>query len=91
MVTWAYKTDCVSGNLHDLAAYLNQPGKGHYDVVAAELAGRYTIFLYRVPDQPVLTPADIDQLVEGIQEFIIAGDGQLETIWQPYIDKLRAL
>lgn len=40
-----------------------------------------------------LTPDDIDQIVEGIEHFIIGGDRdvELQAIWQPYIDKLRAL
>jgi hypothetical protein len=41
--------------------------------------------------RPVLTNADIDQIVEGIEEFIISGDEEVDAIWQPYIAKLNAL
>lgn len=38
-----------------------------------------------------LTDADITQIVEGIEEFIIDGDDALRPLWQPYIDKLKGL
>ena len=38
-----------------------------------------------------MTVEDIDQIVEGIEYFIIGGDDDLAPIWQPYIDKLQAL
>lgn len=37
-----------------------------------------------------LTCADIDQIIEGITEFIISGDAEIEQIWHPYIVKLQA-
>jgi len=37
-----------------------------------------------------LTPEAIDQVVEGIEEFIISGDGEVREVWQPFIDKLQA-
>jgi hypothetical protein len=39
----------------------------------------------------VMAHADIDQIIEGIEHFIITGDPEVQGIWQPYIDKLRAL
>jgi hypothetical protein len=43
------------------------------------------------PSQPAacLTPEDYDQIIEGIQEFIIAGNNEVAAIWTPYIEKLR--
>jgi hypothetical protein len=39
-----------------------------------------------------MTCEDVDQLVEGIEHFIIGGDHpDVRDIWQPYIDKLNAL
>ena len=38
-----------------------------------------------------MTVDDVDQIAEGIWEFIIAGNPELEVIWQPYLDKLAAL
>jgi hypothetical protein len=39
-----------------------------------------------------MTCDDVDQLVEGIEHFIIGGDHpDVRDIWQPYIDKLNAL
>ncbi len=38
-----------------------------------------------------LTPEDIDQITEGIEEFIIEGYKDIARVWQPYIDKLNAL
>lgn len=38
-----------------------------------------------------LTPADVDQIAEGIENFIMDGDPEVDGIWQPYVDKLRAL
>ena len=37
-----------------------------------------------------LTKADIKQIAEGIEHFIMNGDPLVDEIWQPYIDKLRA-
>lgn len=38
-----------------------------------------------------LTCKDIDQIIDGIQEFIVEGDTRVLELWQPYIDKLQAL
>jgi hypothetical protein len=38
-----------------------------------------------------MTNEDIDQIVQGIEEFIICGDPDVQEIWQPYIDKLNEL
>ena len=41
-----------------------------------------------------LTPDDIDQIIKGIEHFCIGLDNrgqELDAIWRPYIDKLRAL
>lgn len=38
-----------------------------------------------------LTVEDLEQIAEGIGEFIIAGNPEVEAIWQPYLDKLAAL
>ena len=38
-----------------------------------------------------LTPADIDQIAEGIDHFVIGNNDDVAEIWQPYIDKLKAL
>lgn len=38
-----------------------------------------------------LTAEDIEQIIEGIEHFIVGNDEDLELIWQPYIDKLNAL
>jgi len=43
------------------------------------------------PATPALTPDDIDQIIEGIEEFIIEGYKDIALVWQPYIDKLNAL
>jgi hypothetical protein len=37
-----------------------------------------------------LTVDDIDQIIEGIEEFIIEGYADVAKTWQPYIDKLEA-
>lgn len=38
-----------------------------------------------------LTREDIAQIIEGIEEFIVSGDPNVAEIWQPYVDKLKAL
>lgn len=38
-----------------------------------------------------LTPADVAQIIEGIEHFIITGDEDVDEIWRPYIDKLERL
>lgn len=38
-----------------------------------------------------LTAADVDQIIDGIEEFIIEGLPGVRMIWQPYIRKLRVL
>lgn len=44
------------------------------------------------PTAPIaaLTVEDIDQIVDGIEHFIMDGDPDVDAIWQPYVDKLRA-
>jgi len=37
-----------------------------------------------------LTLDDIDQIAEGIDEFIIEGYPDVERTWRPYIEKLKA-
>jgi hypothetical protein len=44
-----------------------------------------------VTDEARLTVADIDQIIEGIEHFIMNGDPEVDQIWQPYIDKLKVL
>lgn len=34
---------------------------------------------------------DIDQIIEGIEQFIVSGDPDVREAWQEYIDKLQAL
>jgi hypothetical protein len=38
-----------------------------------------------------LTAADIDQIIEGIEYFIIEGYPEVDRVWQPYIAKLEQL
>lgn len=38
-----------------------------------------------------LSNADIAQIIEGIEHFIMNGDPAVDAIWQPYVDKLAAL
>lgn len=40
-----------------------------------------------------MTPADLDQIIEGIELFIIGPveDPERRAVWQPYIDKLNGL
>lgn len=40
-----------------------------------------------------LTIADIDQIIEAIENFVMGPgeDPELDAIWQPYIDKLNVL
>lgn len=44
-------------------------------------------------DPALLTLEDIDTIIEGIDHFIIGtdDDADLIAIWQPYMDKLKAL
>lgn len=42
-------------------------------------------------DQARLTVDDIDQIVEGMDHFIISGDPDVEEVWQPFLDKLALL
>jgi hypothetical protein len=44
-----------------------------------------------VPVSTRLTIDDIDQIIEGIDHFIISGDPAVQEVWQPYLDKLAAL
>lgn len=38
-----------------------------------------------------LTVDDVDQIIEGIEHFIIKNDRDVAAIWRPYIAKLEAL
>lgn len=38
-----------------------------------------------------LTTDDIDQIVEGIEAFIIGGDDEMRDVWNVYLGKLEAL
>lgn len=38
-----------------------------------------------------MTNDDIDQIVEGIEQFIISGNDDVAEIWKPYIHKLIRL
>ena len=38
-----------------------------------------------------LSVDDIDQIIEGIDHFVIGTEPDIEVIWQPYLDKLAAL
>lgn len=35
------------------------------------------------------TLADIDQIAEAIENFVMDGDAEVDAIWQPYVDQLR--
>lgn len=37
-----------------------------------------------------LTAEDLDQIAEGIECFIMNGDPNVDAIWQPYVDQLKA-
>jgi hypothetical protein len=39
---------------------------------------------------PPLTVADIDQIIEGIEEFVMNGNPEVDAIWQPYVNQLKA-
>lgn len=38
-----------------------------------------------------LSDEDIARIIDGIEQFIMNGDPEVDAIWQPYVDRLAAL
>ncbi len=44
-----------------------------------------------VHDDLPVTPEDVSQIIDGIENFIMDGSRGVDEIWKPYVEKLHAL
>jgi hypothetical protein len=56
----------------------------------SELVARPTPRLAEGIAAEQLTADDCAEIADGIEHFIMNGDANVDAIWQPYVDKLKA-